>query len=36
MKGLGYIEKAGLNRREKCRRVVETGGFLREISIKGG
>jgi hypothetical protein len=35
MKRVGYLEKVGLNRWEKCRWVVKTGGFWREISIKG-
>jgi len=36
MKGLGYLEKVGLNRQEKCRWVMKTGGFLTKISIKEG
>jgi hypothetical protein len=36
MKRLDYLEKEGLNRQEKRRSVAETGGFLREISIKEG
>ena len=31
MKRLGYLERVGLNRREKCRWAVKTGGFSREI-----
>ena len=36
MKRLGYLEKVGLNRQEKCRWVMKAGGFSREISIKEG
>ena len=36
MKRLGYLEKVGLNRREKCQWSVKTGGFSRKISIKEG
>jgi hypothetical protein len=36
MKRLGYLEKVGLNRREKCRWMMKAGGFSREIPIKEG
>jgi hypothetical protein len=36
MKRFGYLEKVGLNWREKCLWPVKTGGFWEEIWIKEG
>ena len=36
MERLAYIEKVELNRKDKCRLVVKTGGFSIEIAIREG